>query len=65
MIKVVFDKNIDNSLDAQAKVTKLKGSISGISVSKESISGIKFYRDSEDHLLVLHQHHLIYKMELL
>ena len=43
--RVIFDQNVPNSFDAQAKVTKLKGSISGISVSKESISGIKFYRD--------------------
>ena len=43
--RVIFDRNVPNSFDAQAKVTKLKGSISGISVSKESISGIKFYRD--------------------
>ena len=42
---MVFDQNVSNSFDAQAKVTKIKGSISGISVSKESISGIKFYRE--------------------
>ena len=43
--RVIFDQNVPNSFSAQAKVSKLKGSISGISVSKESISGIKFYRD--------------------
>ena len=43
---MVFDQNIANSFDAQAKVTKLKGTISGISASKNTISGIKFYRDS-------------------
>ena len=43
--KVVFDPKIDKAFDAQAKVTKIKGSISGISVSKDSISGIKFYRE--------------------
>ena len=33
-------------LDARAKVSKLKGSISGVSVAKETKTGIKFYRQS-------------------
>ena len=43
--KVIFDKNIDNSLQAKAKVTRIKGSISEISVSKEKISDVTFFSD--------------------
>ena len=42
---VVFDPNVDSALNARAKVSKIKGSISGISVAKETISGVKFYRE--------------------
>ena len=52
-----------NSFDAQAKATKLKGSISGISVSKESISGIKFYRDFGRTFVGIASTSLICKME--
>ena len=43
--KVIFDKNIDNSLQAKAKVSRIKGSISEISVSKEKISDVTFFSD--------------------
>ena len=43
--RIVFDPNVDSSFEARGKVKKLKGSISGISVSTETISGVKFYRD--------------------
>ena len=46
--KVVFDPNVGNFFKARAKVTRLSGSVSNISVSKESVSGVKFYRQFGD-----------------
>ena len=45
--RLIFDQNVSNSSDAQARVTKLKGSISEISVSKESISDVSFFSDKK------------------
>ena len=44
--KIVFDKNINYSSQARSKVTRVKGSISEISVAKESISDITFVEDN-------------------